>query len=59
MNDEEFLEQVTQHNSLLMHYENTVPFQVIEGRKTAKIEYASSHEEADVPVAKCSIISYL
>ena len=56
MNDEEFLEQVTQHNSLLMHYENTVPFQVIEGRKTAKIEYASSHEEADVPVAKCSII---
>ena len=56
MNNEEFLQQVTQHHSLLMHHENIVPFLVFKGQKTAKLEYASSHEEADVPIAKCSII---
>lgn len=56
MTDEEFLVHVTQHHSLLMHHTNTVPFQVLKGRKTAKLEFASSHEEADIPIAKCSII---
>ena len=56
MADQDFLTQVTQNHSLLMHFENTVPLQVFKGKKTPKPEFASSHEEADIPIAKCSII---
>ena len=56
MADQDFLTQVTQNHSLLMHFENTVPLQVFKGKNTPKPEFASSHEEADIPIAKCSII---
>ena len=56
MTDQDFLTQVTQNHSLLMHFENTVPLQEFKGKKTPKPEFASSHEEADIPIAKCSII---
>ena len=56
MTDEEFLTQVTQQHTLLMHFESTVPLQVFKGQKLPNIEFASSHEEADIPIAKGSII---
>ena len=48
INDQEFLDEVTQDHRLLLTGVDPVPTAVYKGRKSAEIDLYSTHEEPDI-----------
>ena len=56
INDKDYLKESSRTHKLTVMHDNTVPFMVMKGRKIPRMDLASSHEEADIIIAKHAII---
>ena len=55
MEDTEYLKECTQTHKLVISHEDRVPTEIFKGRKRPLMHLASSHEEADMRIAKHAI----
>lgn len=55
LSDKEFLQNVTHDHKLVVTGDNSVPTQVSKGRKSARLDLASTHEEADIFITQQAI----
>ncbi|KAG0729507.1 hypothetical protein GWK47_030173 [Chionoecetes opilio] len=55
LSDDNFLQHATQNHQLVVTGENDMPTQVSKGRKSPRLDLASTHEEADILITQQAI----